>query len=361
MGTSTSPTVLFEPTLPFEYMPPPPPPKSYQRPDMIGGRVRNRGAPNSVVRHRGGRQVPLRTRPGLYDVTNVRGNYVGNGGPRDADPRKVVSLPSGMSGTPLPTKPTLRYPPVHQVLTSSEIRREPTPSHIWDGPPRAVSTNRGPRTKGRNTRPTPATDKSGDLQIVSKDPDGRQAKNTPDSRPAETVSTSPREEETVQPLPYNLDKILAENVRMAAEEEKNAAGREQIEAASEADHLVKWPGDAGHYPAASAEDLEMPGCEYRAKAIHIGISPDKGTGGEALSVYAVRPEGSRSIEFRMAKDGSSPSKISQGPEVDYGQVQRNSYFRGMGEDQAQLWVRHLLATVPGQNDTIMKWTAGITQ
>ncbi|KAI1653454.1 hypothetical protein F4813DRAFT_393637 [Daldinia decipiens] len=168
-------------------------------------------------------------------------------------------------------------------------------------------------------------------------------------------------ESEVASLPYGLGLIYAETCRLKAEskrrkeemEAEQAAEKARLAAVKKANEF-RWPGDTSAYTAESFVFLNPPGSELRAKAIHIGI-PKSQPLTSRVSAYAVRQEGSADIEFRMARDGSTPEEIRQGPLVDYKQIRLNDFFKGMKQNQADLWARQLLAQVPGINDAIVKW------
>ncbi|KAI1412842.1 hypothetical protein F5Y13DRAFT_190049 [Hypoxylon sp. FL1857] len=161
------------------------------------------------------------------------------------------------------------------------------------------------------------------------------------------------------PLPYSLEQVYTENRRMSAEakraEDEKArkiAQAKHIEAEMKANY--RWPGDTSTYPAQVMEDFAVPNSELRAKAIHVGTPISENS--PFIGVYAVRRMFSQKAEFRMAQDSSSPEEISQGNLVEFKNIRLNQYFQNMSESQIELWARHLLATVPGTNNTLMKWT-----
>lgn len=168
-------------------------------------------------------------------------------------------------------------------------------------------------------------------------------------------------ESEIPSLPYGLGLIYAETCRLRAEskrreeemEAEKAAEKARLAAAKKANEF-RWPGDTSAYPAESFVFLNPPGSKLRAKAVHIG-TPKSQPLASRVSVYAVRQEGSADIEFRMARDGSTPEEIRQGHSVDYKQIRLNDFFKGMKQNQADLWARQLLAQVPGINDSIVKW------
>ncbi|KAF3067430.1 hypothetical protein GL218_08587 [Daldinia childiae] len=173
-----------------------------------------------------------------------------------------------------------------------------------------------------------------------------------------SVSGSPNlTESEIASLPYGLGLIYAETCRLEAEskrhEEEMEAEKARLAAVKKATEF-RWPGDTSAYPAESFVFLNPPGSKLRAKAIHIG-TPKNQPLASRISVYAVRQEGSADIEFRTAQDGSTPEEIRQGPLFDYKHIRLNDFFKGMKQNQADLWARQLLAQVPGINDAIVRW------
>ncbi|XXH01340.1 hypothetical protein Hte_007698 [Hypoxylon texense] len=177
-------------------------------------------------------------------------------------------------------------------------------------------------------------------------------------------------------LPDGFSSIVQERRRLSHEEKQRAAAEEAKQAREKArqERLAaqqelgrfQWPpNDSTEYPAESVEEVILPRSEYRARAIHMGTprrdhvgSTGTGTGATRgwLGVYAVRPPHSATIEFRVARDGSSPAAIRRGQLTTWKHIRLNMLFEGMTEAQAERWVRQMLAMVPGQNDSIMKWT-----
>ncbi|KAI0114631.1 hypothetical protein F4776DRAFT_666777 [Hypoxylon sp. NC0597] len=161
------------------------------------------------------------------------------------------------------------------------------------------------------------------------------------------------------PLPYGLDQIYAENRRISAEakraeDEKTRQAAESRRIEAEIKAASRWPGDTSSYPAQATEDIAVPNSELRAKAIHVGTPVTENS--PLIGVYAIRPPFSPKIEFRMAQDSSPPEEIFRGHLVEFQNIRLNQYFQNMNESQAELWIRHLLASVPGKNNTLMKWT-----
>ncbi|KAI1468223.1 uncharacterized protein F4812DRAFT_458655 [Daldinia caldariorum] len=133
----------------------------------------------------------------------------------------------------------------------------------------------------------------------------------------------------------------------------NVAEKESVEQEKEAGQLL-WPGDTSAYPAESFVFQNPAGSHLRAQAVHIGLTKTYPLTAR-ISVFAVRQEGSADIEFRIARDGSTPAEIRQGPPIKYDHIRHNDFFAGMKQAQAELWARQLLAQVPGINDAIVKW------
>ncbi|KAI0592747.1 hypothetical protein F4775DRAFT_597907 [Biscogniauxia sp. FL1348] len=121
----------------------------------------------------------------------------------------------------------------------------------------------------------------------------------------------------------------------------------------------RWPGDIADYPAEAYEELQLPGCEYRAKTVHVGRAKKRFDDIQSINVYAIRPAGAKDIEYRLAKSVWSPQEIiDKGFPIGFHDIIPSIFFEGMNQTQVELWVRQLLAQIPGQNDTVMKWTRG---
>ncbi|KAH9904504.1 hypothetical protein F4778DRAFT_732707 [Xylariomycetidae sp. FL2044] len=166
---------------------------------------------------------------------------------------------------------------------------------------------------------------------------------------------------------------------------REAAERQEDRRPCEEDQF-RWPGDTSAFPAeAFEEDNSLPLCAYRPKVIHVGTPVDgwwdlcsmpAHEGAERrqrridyyrtklrVSVYAMRcpaagagagAEGA--IEFRMYEDGKDPAEIlARGAPWPLRYTRLNPYFEGMGFEKVDLWVRHMLASVPGRDDCLMKW------
>ncbi|KAI0005744.1 hypothetical protein F4779DRAFT_620887 [Xylariaceae sp. FL0662B] len=236
--------------------------------------------------------------------------------------------------------------------------------------PPQVTGSREPQARGGYTLSHDYPNQARELQNLYPSTPKVTATHKPSShKEKETVSNEANEnthhEEGPLPLPYELDYIVQANNQMDAEKEasdiEQEAERKRMEAEREATDFV-WVGDTSAYPAESYDDLQLPNCEYRAKAIHVGtpLADPRRPGlhqNPRVGVYALRPRGSKSVQLRIGRGEWSPSQIErEGPMIHFSQVKLNAYFRGMSERQVVLWVRHLLATVPGQNDTLLKWT-----
>ncbi|KAI1763485.1 hypothetical protein GGR53DRAFT_364561 [Hypoxylon sp. FL1150] len=186
-------------------------------------------------------------------------------------------------------------------------------------------------------------------------------------QPAESVRD--QTEEWVLSLPADeartrgelLDFIAAHDAQEAVEAEKKAKAAKAAEAeerrlAAEAEANAKryqWPGDSIGYPAESTADLELPNCQFRAKAVHVGWPA--GSTSPSPSVFAVRLPYTSDVEFHVARDGSSPEQITAGAQIGFEHIRLNHLFDKMDEDKVAGWILQLLGMVPGQNDCIMKW------
>ncbi|KAI1478672.1 hypothetical protein F4774DRAFT_426407 [Daldinia eschscholtzii] len=163
--------------------------------------------------------------------------------------------------------------------------------------------------------------------------------------------------EETEAMPDGFQQLYNEVKRLDAEKkqrEKDKISEEERIAEEKKANEMEWPGDTSAYPAESLVFMSPPGSHLRAQAVHVGIP--KGYPATArISAFAVRQVGSADIEFRVARDGSSPAEIRQGATVDYKYIQLNTFFKGMKQNQADLWARQLLAQVPGLNDALVKW------
>ncbi|KAI1340720.1 hypothetical protein F5Y15DRAFT_415032 [Xylariaceae sp. FL0016] len=174
--------------------------------------------------------------------------------------------------------------------------------------------------------------------------------NPPNGSKAESIIPS----DSCPPLPYKLQLLLSE-IRGPEPADKAPSEHKPPETGFY-QHTGICEGNRAEYPAECSEGIWLPGCEYRAKAIHVGHLLSRGGYRNPVGVYAVRSLHDRSIEFRMARDGSSVSEILDGQRVQhFNCIQLNWPFAGMSEGQVQCWARLLTAMVPGINDSIMIW------
>ncbi|KAG4224410.1 hypothetical protein PC116_g27135 [Phytophthora cactorum] len=163
--------------------------------------------------------------------------------------------------------------------------------------------------------------------------------------------------EEMEAMPDGFLQLYNEVKRLDAEKkqrEKDKISEEERIAEEKKAKEMEWPGDTSAYPAESLVFMNPPGSHLRAQAVHVGI-PKGYPATMRISAFAVRQAGSADIEFRVARDGSSPAEIRQGATVDYKYIQLNTFFKGMKQSQADLWARQLLAQVPGLNDALVKW------
>ncbi|KAI1136456.1 hypothetical protein F5Y05DRAFT_420190 [Hypoxylon sp. FL0543] len=287
---------------------------------------------------------------------------------------------SNYSYTSIPP-PEFRVPTLPQLATSQDRfpRSQEISSHAFSfqGPQKGhptVSTapvridgpaqpgKPGKKTPGKEAGPSLGTTNPGRGQPLPYtashfEPNRRESASQDDHgshRDDRRVSPSPK----TPPLPYGLDLIEAENRRMSAEAKR--AEREEAEREAEIKRMeaelkedFRWPGDTSAFPAQVTEDLDVPNSKLRAKAIHVG-NP---LGGKSpfIGVYAIKRRLNPTIEFRMARDGSALEDIDRSPLIEFRNIRLNEYFQNMSESQVELWVRHLLATVPGTNNTVMRW------
>ncbi len=166
-------------------------------------------------------------------------------------------------------------------------------------------------------------------------------------------------------LDYGLDAIkeyLALEEKREAEEAQQKQQREEEEKAQQLTQAPEWVGDPSRYPAECYEDLRLPGCEFRAQAICVGLpGPEwfrkygENRAYGRLVVYAVRQPGSDEVEFKLVEPGPSVQEVMQGPEIQFGDIRLNANFSDMNEEQVTRWSRYLLAAVPGIDDTTTMW------
>ncbi|KAH9904505.1 hypothetical protein F4778DRAFT_65288 [Xylariomycetidae sp. FL2044] len=199
-----------------------------------------------------------------------------------------------------------------------------------------------------------------------------------------SVSLAPAEEsddELTEFTNYLQTEIARTDAEKARVESENKA-KEDTQSAQQREYekMVPWPGDSAHFPAAIFEDVTtLLRCKYRAKVINIGTPIERWwelcamPAGESeerrkkrveyyrtklrVSVYAYRPPGADSIVFRLYEDGKAPEEVvARGADWSLAHTRLNTYFEGMSPEKIYLGVRHLLATVPGKNDCLSKWT-----
>ncbi|KAI1633071.1 hypothetical protein F4809DRAFT_644813 [Biscogniauxia mediterranea] len=165
--------------------------------------------------------------------------------------------------------------------------------------------------------------------------------------PARTHSPElPPPNDTPMPHPHSLILPLRETRVVDSGSAEEERGKDEF----------RWPGDITDYPAEACEELQLPGCEYRAKTIHVGRPKKRFENNQSINVYAIRPAGAKDVEYRLAEGVWSPQEIiDKGSPIRFDDISPSVFFRGMNQAQVELWVRQLLAQVPGQNDTVMKW------
>ncbi|KAI1421217.1 hypothetical protein F5Y12DRAFT_790201 [Xylaria sp. FL1777] len=158
---------------------------------------------------------------------------------------------------------------------------------------------------------------------------------------------------------------LALEEQSEAEEARQKKVREEEEEAKRLAlaQAAEWVGSPSEYPAECYENLRLPGCEFRAHSICVGLPGRewfmKQGGGKIkgpLVVYAVGRQDSDGVEFKLVKSGCSVEEVMRGPEIQFSDVQLNANFSDMTESQVTRWSRYLLAAVPGVHDTMTKWT-----
>ncbi|KAI1385427.1 uncharacterized protein F4822DRAFT_445374 [Hypoxylon trugodes] len=295
--------------------------------------------------------------------------------PRPGFPGEYVNPTATHGGTerPSPVYEQQRIPRVSQTSRISKPLRTPRPPR---GPQRYTTTSIPPQQQrpiqGRytdyqfaisNLQSSPSTNPP-TPQATTQTPSTSRLKLEA-AGPAETHVPIKQEEEVKERAPrrpYGLDQLEAAVLRLEAEEKQRKAeeaAKKEEEVRIEAERKengFRWPGDTSDFPAEALADYKIPGCELRAKAVCIGHPRDPELSRLRVSVFAMRPEGSRDVLFKIAKDGSSIDEIHQGYPIKWEDVRVHAYFQGMSEFVADHWIRHLLAMVPGVNDSIMKWT-----
>ncbi|KAI2616832.1 hypothetical protein GGR54DRAFT_649237 [Hypoxylon sp. NC1633] len=149
---------------------------------------------------------------------------------------------------------------------------------------------------------------------------------------------------------HHMDQVRV-NLETEAAIAARAAAEENEEINEEIRRDMRWPGDRTLHMAESFEELELPGCEYRASAVHVG-TPSYNL---RQSVFAVRTPKKCELQYRIAKDGSTIAQIWEGPSIWFGGIILNTFFEGMSERQAGRWIYQLLAQIPGRDDALMRW------
>ncbi|KAI3325436.1 hypothetical protein HD806DRAFT_552731 [Xylariaceae sp. AK1471] len=125
----------------------------------------------------------------------------------------------------------------------------------------------------------------------------------------------------------------------------------------------EWLGDPSEYPAECYEDLQLPGCQFRRRAICVGRPRDEWfrQRGQAkregrVVVYAVPRPDKNGVEFRLKEVGSSVEEVEQNETVGFRDIELNSKFSGMDEHMVVRWSGTLLAEVPGMNNSMTMWS-----
>ncbi|KAI0404769.1 hypothetical protein F4802DRAFT_615419 [Xylaria palmicola] len=193
--------------------------------------------------------------------------------------------------------------------------------------------------------------------------------------------TQPESQPQLEPQPelasgVPVDHELAPLVEFleSAEQEEASAKQpqqeddERREAERQDGQEFPWPGDPSAYPAECCENLRLPGCEYRARAICVGTpqeewlrSRGRGRGQRMVYVYAVRgPEGGGGgggVEYKATAEPSpSPAELARAERIPFVDIQLNANFEDMDEKMVARWSRYLLAAVPGTDDAITTWS-----
>ncbi|KAI2631447.1 hypothetical protein GGS26DRAFT_95484 [Hypomontagnella submonticulosa] len=237
----------------------------------------------------------------------------------------------------------------HKSAASPRVRN-PTPRQT--DPTRRRTKPTQARTKPAPTSQQPEPRKSPEAPKSVKSVEPPEPPEPPKPvEPVEPVQPVP----TTVPLPFGLDQLQAATQRLDAE----AKQREELEkkladtAANSQRQDFLWPGDTSAYPAEVFADVDFPESEFRARTIHMG-NP-KNDARPATGVYAVQKTLGGRIEYRIARDGCPVDWVDKAPEVQYGEISLNVFFAGMRQAQAEIWIRQMLATVPGRDDTLVKW------
>ncbi|KAI1397668.1 hypothetical protein F4819DRAFT_503189 [Hypoxylon fuscum] len=377
MGTSSPyptfiPTLLQPPRLPTHawlQQPTMPPRQSYHEVASAPPKSYPQGQISSTY----GRQKVHGSAPGAPSSgvpAHVGINAMGNRDIMNAvhsNPGRMVTWPGGIrapstppiSSTSQPGQRVFSYPGFTKPLYQASTPHNHNSSH---------NSSSGSYTTAQfqlNRHTTPPTIQSNIGQNVLQGPLNRCGNRTPISQPIRAQHSFPKPV-TIPLLPYGLHLVDAENRRMSAEQKRLyselEAQEKRVEAEKkrlEAEHRAEesyWPaGDTSAYPAEAVEEIQLPNSEYRVKAIHVGTPRDKSLQRAHYSVYGLKPHHSYDVQFRIARNGSSPEEVCQRPEIGFEHIQPNALFEGMPRIQVERWIRQLLAMVPGQNDTIMKW------
>ncbi|KAI0554806.1 hypothetical protein F4679DRAFT_237329 [Xylaria curta] len=138
--------------------------------------------------------------------------------------------------------------------------------------------------------------------------------------------------------------------------------KEREEAENQRAKAFEWPGDPSEYPAECFANMRLPGCEFRAHAICVGV-PRPGLSlnkynvypKRRLVVYAVR-QGSDLVEFKIVEPHSTPEQVMQASRIRFKDIKLNTDFSDMDETRVIRWSRYLLNAVPGQNDSVTMWS-----
>lgn len=200
----------------------------------------------------------------------------------------------------------------------------------------------------------------------------RAAPDTPVQHPAQhpAPSAAPQADPTPAPAPTptpaepapavpscgdpGLDIISAFLAQSAAEEAQQqqqaalAAQQEEEEAARHQQQqqtpYEAWHGNPSHFTAEQMEPMRLPGCEYRATAVCVGLpnaawfearareAEAAGTRRARWVVHAVRDAADQNgVVFRAAETGSTAQEVETAREIAFGDVNLNCYFEGLGE------------------------------
>ncbi|KAI0906278.1 hypothetical protein F4823DRAFT_565928 [Ustulina deusta] len=282
-------------------------------------------------------------------------------------------------------------PVVDSIRTPLAINTAPRPPPGWNIPrkePFLIPATYAPRPRVARKKRSALEDKVGlDLVKIAQSKSMKSSKphiktaNPPTPIPEIEMAsnTSPGNQESpslaspeigasdpvpYESLDYGLDAIkeyLELEEKREAEEAQQKQQREE-EKAQQLTQAPEWVGDPSRYPAECYEDLRLPGCEFRAQAICVGLpGPEwfrkygENRAYGRLVVYAVRQPGNDEVEFKLVEPGPSVQEVMQGPEIQFGDIRLNANFSDMNEEQVTRWSRYLLAAVPGIDDTTTMW------